>query len=47
MTERDVTESVGEQAALAWVESPGRRVMHGLDIAPGKCKAERTIGRVC
>ena len=41
------TESISEQAALAWLESLGWRVMHGIEIAPGKSKAERIIGRVC
>jgi type I restriction enzyme R subunit len=35
------TESVVEQAALAWLESLGWRVTHGLDIAPGEARAER------
>ncbi|MDO8501008.1 MAG: type I restriction endonuclease subunit R [Gemmatimonadaceae bacterium] len=35
------TESVVEQAALAWLESLGWRVTHGLDIAPGEKGAER------
>ncbi|MEX0880944.1 MAG: hypothetical protein WEF99_15825 [Thermoanaerobaculia bacterium] len=41
------TESVVEQAALAWLESLGRSVKHGLEIAPGEPEAERIIGRVC
>ncbi|MCR4339785.1 MAG: type I restriction endonuclease subunit R [Gemmatimonadaceae bacterium] len=41
MTERGVTESVVEQAALAWLESLGWRVTHGLEIAPGEPGAER------
>ena len=36
------TESVVEQAALAWLESLGWRVMHVLEIAPGEAGAERT-----
>jgi type I restriction enzyme R subunit len=36
------TESVVEQAALAWLESLGWRVTHGLEIAPGEPGAERT-----
>ncbi|MBI4332807.1 MAG: hypothetical protein HY673_16180 [Chloroflexi bacterium] len=36
------SESVVEQAALAWLESLGWRVMHGLEIAPGEPGAERT-----
>ncbi len=35
------TESVVEQAALAWLESLGWRVTHGLEIAPGEAGAER------
>ena len=41
------SESVVEDAALAWLESLGYAVKHGLDIAPGESKAERIIGRVC
>ncbi|MDO8479160.1 MAG: hypothetical protein Q7W02_23815 [Candidatus Rokubacteria bacterium] len=41
MTERGVTESVVEQATLAWLESLGWRVTHGLEIAPGEAGAER------
>jgi len=33
------TESVVEQAALAWLESLGWRVTHGLDIAPSEAGA--------
>lgn len=47
MTERGVTESVVEQAALAWLDSLGWRIRHGLGIAPGESKAERIIGTVC
>ncbi|MCC7080410.1 MAG: type I restriction endonuclease subunit R [Burkholderiales bacterium] len=36
------TESVVEQAALAWLESAGWRVRNGADIAPGEAAAERT-----
>ena len=36
------TESVVEEAALAWLESLGWAVKHGLDIAPGELFAERT-----
>lgn len=35
------TESVVEQAALAWLESLGWRVTRGLEIAPGEAGAER------
>ena len=35
------TESVVEQAALAWLESAGWQVKNGADIAPGESAAER------
>ena len=35
------TESVVEQAALAWLESIGWTVRHGAEIAPGELAAER------
>lgn len=35
------TESVVEDAALAWVESLGYGIKHGPDIAPGELAAER------
>ena len=41
MTEHGVTESVVEQAALAWLEAGGWRVAHGPDIAPHTPAAER------
>ena len=41
MTERGVTESVVEQAALAWLEAAGWRIAHGPDIAPDMLAAER------
>ena len=41
MTERGVTESVVEQAALAWLESTGWQVVNGAEIAPGEPDAER------
>ena len=41
MTDRGVTESVVEQAALAWLESAGWSVLNGADIAPGESAAER------
>lgn len=41
MTQRGVTESVVEQAALAWLESIGWSVSHGVEIAPGEPAAER------
>ena len=42
MSDRGVTESVVEQAALAWLESSGWAVCHGPDIAPDTLTAERT-----
>ena len=41
MTDRGVTESVVEQAALAWLESIGWTVRNGAEIAPGELAAER------
>lgn len=41
MTERGVTESVVEQAALAWLESIGWSVRNGAEIAPGEPVAKR------
>ena len=41
MTDRGVTESVVEQAALAWLESVGWQVVNGAEIAPGEPDAER------
>ena len=41
MSERGVTESVVEQAALAWLESIGWSVRNGAEIAPGEPAAER------
>ena len=41
MTDRGVTESVVEQAALAWLESVGWAVAQGPDIAPGTLGEER------
>lgn len=35
------SESIIEQAALAWLESTGYSVLSGLDIAPGEMQAER------
>lgn len=35
------TESVVEEAALAWLESLGYAVLHGPDIAAGEPAAER------
>ena len=41
MSERGVSESIVEQAALAWLESLDWRVSHGPDIAPDTPGAER------
>jgi type I restriction enzyme R subunit len=35
------TESIVEQAALAWLEGLGWTVKHGPEIAPGELAAER------
>jgi type I restriction enzyme R subunit len=40
MTARTFTESVVEQAALAWLESLDGSVRHGLEIAPARPDAE-------
>ena len=42
MTERGITESVVEQAALAWLENLGWSVRHGIEIAPSGVPAETT-----
>lgn len=41
MTDHGVTESVVEQAALAWLEATGWHVAHGPDLAPDMPAAER------
>ena len=41
MTQSRLTESVVEQAALAWLEATGWRVAHGPEIAPDMPEAER------
>jgi type I restriction enzyme R subunit len=41
MTDRGITESVVEQAALAWLESIGWQVVNGAEIAPGEPDGER------
>ena len=41
MSERSVSESTVEQAALAWLESLGWQAAHGPDIAPNLPSAER------
>jgi Type I restriction enzyme R protein N terminus (HSDR_N) len=41
MSERGMTESVVEHAALAWFESAGWSVRHGADIGPGQADEER------
>src|SRR5262252_592961 len=42
MIEKAVSESVIEQAALAWFESLGYTILHGPEIAVGEPGAERT-----
>ncbi len=42
MTQSDFTESVVEQACLAWLESLGYAVVSGPTIAPGESGAERS-----
>ena len=42
MNQRTFTESVVEDAALAWLEALGYAVLHGPDIAAGEPAAERT-----
>ena len=37
-----LTESIVEEAALAWLESLGYTVLTGLDVAPGEAGAERS-----
>jgi type I restriction enzyme R subunit len=37
------TESVVEQAALAWLEAAGWQVRNGAEIAPGEPGAEREV----
>lgn len=39
------TESVVEQAALAWLESLDYTILSGPEIAPGESEAERIVGR--
>lgn len=41
MTGVSVTESVVEDAALAWLAEHGYTILHGPDIAPGELAAER------
>ena len=41
MSEGSFTESVVEEAALAWLESLGYAIKHGPEIAPGELFAER------
>ncbi len=42
MTRCGLTESMVEEAALAWLESFGYADKHGPDIAPGEAGAERS-----
>src|SRR5512145_2685150 len=41
MSDRAFSESVVEQAALAWLENIGWAVMRGPEVAPGVMSAER------
>ena len=41
MTSASLTESVVEEAALAWLESLGYTILSGPEIAPGEAQAER------
>jgi len=36
MKDRAFTESVVEEAALAWLEGLGCTILHGAEIAPGE-----------
>jgi len=38
---QNFTESVVEDAALAWLESLGYAIKHGPEIAPGEILSER------
>ena len=38
------TESIVEEASLAWLRSLGWRAMHGPDIARAEAGAERLVG---
>ena len=40
------TESVVEQAALAWLHDLGYTIIHGPDIAPGEPFAEQFLTEV-
>jgi type I restriction enzyme R subunit len=42
MSDGGMTESIIEQAALAWLERLGWTVIHGPEIAPGALAAERS-----
>ncbi len=42
MTALGFTESVVEEAALAWLEGLSWQVLHGPEIAPGELAAERS-----
>jgi hypothetical protein len=44
MTERGVTASLVEAAALAWLESLGWAVKNGPEITPGELASEHIIG---
>ena len=40
-----LSESVVEQAALAWIESAGWSVRRALEILSGESRADRIIGK--
>ena len=39
------SESIIEQAALAWLEILGYKILSGLEIAPRESAATRIVGR--
>lgn len=43
VSQTSFTESVVEQAALAWLESHGWTVKHGPEIAPGELVAKKLL----
>lgn len=46
MTARSFTESVVEEAALAWLKALGYSIARGPDIAPGELAADLEKGQV-
>jgi type I restriction enzyme R subunit len=47
MTARSFTESIVEDAALAWLEALGYAVLHGPDIATDMLGADRSESNCC